>query len=91
MTEEVLEADLTWVGAALQPGVRVAIGPAGRISSVGPGGAPTTRRLRDTALLPGFVNAHSHAFQRGLRGSGELFPAGTGSFWTWREAMYALV
>ena len=28
MTEEVLEADLTWVGAALQPGVRVAIGPA---------------------------------------------------------------
>ena len=43
------------------------------------------------ALLPGFVNTHSHAFQRGLRGYGELFPAGAGSFWTWREAMYALV
>ena len=43
------------------------------------------------ALLPGFVNAHSHAFQRGLRGSGERFSAGAGSFWSWREAMYALV
>jgi formimidoylglutamate deiminase len=91
MTGEVLEADLTWVGSAMQAEVRVAIDPAGRISSVGPGGAPTTRRLRDIAILPGFVNAHSHAFQRALRGSGELFPAGAGSFWTWREAMYGLV
>ena len=91
MTEEVLEADLTWVGSAMQPGVRVVIDPAGRISSVGAGGAAPTRRLRDTAILPGFVNAHSHAFQRALRGSGELFPAGAGSFWTWREAMYGLV
>ena len=37
------------------------------------------------------VNAHSHAFQRGLRGRGETFPTGSGNFWTWREAMYALV
>ena len=29
MTEAVLEADLTWVGSAFQPGVRVAIDPAG--------------------------------------------------------------
>jgi len=43
------------------------------------------------AILPGFVNAHSHAFQRGLRGHGETFPEGQGSFWTWREAMYGLV
>ena len=32
--------------------------------------------------LPGFVNAHSHAFQRALRGKVE-----GGDFWTWREAM----
>lgn len=32
--------------------------------------------------LPGFVNAHSHAFQRALRGRA----AGT-DFWTWREGM----
>ena len=35
--------------------------------------------------LPGLANAHSHAFQRALRGRTE---AGTGSFWTWREEMY---
>jgi formimidoylglutamate deiminase len=32
--------------------------------------------------LPGFVNAHSHAFQRALRGKVE-----GGDFWTWRESM----
>ena len=37
--------------------------------------------------LPGFANAHSHAFHRALRGRTQ---AGRGSFWTWREQMYAL-
>jgi formimidoylglutamate deiminase len=32
--------------------------------------------------LPGFVSAHSHAFQRSLRGRAE-----GGDFWAWREAM----
>ena len=32
--------------------------------------------------LPGFVNAHSHAFQRALRGSTQ-----GGDFWAWRDAM----
>ena len=43
------------------------------------------------AFLPGFVNAHSHAFQRGLRGKGENFASGGDSFWGWREKMYKLV
>ena len=34
--------------------------------------------------LPGFVNAHSHAFQRTLRGRTE-----GGDFWAWRELMLA--
>ena len=32
------------------------------------------------------ANAHSHAFQRGLRGRAER----PGNFWSWRDAMYAL-
>jgi formimidoylglutamate deiminase len=87
----VIEADLTWTGEAFEPGVRIRIGADGRIAAVGKASLETTHRLRDRALLPGFVSAHSHAFQRGLRGRGETFPRGAGSFWTWREAMYSLV
>jgi formimidoylglutamate deiminase len=38
-----------------------------------------------TLSLPGFVNTHSHAFQRALRGS-----AAGADFWGWREAMLEL-
>ena len=38
-------------------------------------------------VLPGFANAHSHAFQRALRGTTH---GGPGSFWTWRKQMYRL-
>ncbi|HXZ57008.1 MAG TPA: amidohydrolase family protein [Gaiellaceae bacterium] len=38
-----------------------------------------------TFRLPGFVNAHSHAFQRALRGRTE-----GGDFWEWRSSMLAL-
>ena len=37
------------------------------------------------------MNVHSHAFQRGLRGLGEIFPSGLGDFWSWRREMYRLV
>jgi formimidoylglutamate deiminase len=86
-----LEADLTWTGAVFEPGIQIAIGDDGRITTVGRLARPGAERLTGRALLPGFVDAHSHAFQRGLRGSGERFPSGGGSFWTWRQAMYALV
>jgi formiminoglutamate deiminase len=38
-------------------------------------------------VLPGFANAHSHAFHRALRG--RTHDDG-GTFWTWRERMYAV-
>jgi formimidoylglutamate deiminase len=47
-------------------------------------------RLKNRALLPGLVNAHSHAFQRVIRGRTEhRSHHTTDSFWTWREQMYA--
>ena len=88
--EQVFQADLTWVDGAFQPSVQVRVGPDGRIADVGPLGLYPTVRLPHRALLPGFVSAHSHAFQRGLRGRVETFPSGPGSFWTWRDAMYKL-
>ena len=41
--------------------------------------------MAETLTLPGFVNAHSHAFQRALRGRTE-----GEDFWGWREAMLGL-
>ena len=38
--------------------------------------------------VPGLANAHSHAFHRALRGRTQT---GEGTFWTWREQMYAAV
>lgn len=46
--------------------------------------------LRNRALLPGMINAHSHAFQRVIRGRTEHRSQNTtDTFWTWREQMYA--
>jgi formimidoylglutamate deiminase len=41
--------------------------------------------VAETLSLPGFVNAHSHAFQRALRGRTEGY-----DFWGWREDMLEL-
>ncbi|HEY9047809.1 MAG TPA: formimidoylglutamate deiminase [Ohtaekwangia sp.] len=39
--------------------------------------------------LPGFQNAHSHAFQYAMAGMAEKHAAGSkDDFWSWREAMY---
>jgi formimidoylglutamate deiminase len=38
--------------------------------------------VADAFTLPGFVDAHSHTFQRALRGR-----AAGGDFWAWRESM----
>ncbi len=90
MSAQLFEADWTWTGERFERGVRIAVDGEGRFC----GAVETSgeaQKLTGRALLPGFVNAHSHAFQRGLRGRGERFPVGAGSFWTWREAMYGLV
>src|SRR3982751_4432815 len=87
----IVEADLTWTGSRFESGLQISIGKDGRIAEVGSLSQTPDQRLTHRALLPGFVIAHSHAFQRGLRGRGETFPAGAGNFWTWREAMYGLV
>ena len=41
--------------------------------------------MANRLTIPGFVNAHSHAFQRALRGRTE-----GGDFWAWRDAMLEL-
>jgi formiminoglutamate deiminase len=59
----------------------------GRITRADAGAEPGRATVLRGLTLPGFVNAHSHAFHRLLRGRTQ---AGRGSFWTWRTRMYEL-
>ncbi|HUF87196.1 MAG TPA: formimidoylglutamate deiminase [Thermohalobaculum sp.] len=71
--------------------VRVTVGPDGRIAAVEEGAAARAgdERLTGRILLPAPGNLHSHAFQRAMAGMTEgRNPAGSDSFWTWRELMY---
>ncbi len=48
--------------------------------------APSANDSRISGVvMPGFVNAHSHAFHRALRGRTH---SGLGDFWAWRTLMY---
>ena len=60
----------------------------GRITAIEVGAHrdPDTVR-RSGVTLPGAANVHSHAFHRALRHRSQL---GRGSFWNWREHMYAV-
>ncbi|HLM58533.1 MAG TPA: amidohydrolase family protein, partial [Pyrinomonadaceae bacterium] len=85
--------DLLYAGGRFRRGLALVCGPGGDVLAVGRAEESGGRvvRLPGRALLPGMVNAHSHAFQRVIRGRTEFRSAGGGrdSFWTWREAMYA--
>jgi formiminoglutamate deiminase len=80
--------DHAWLPTGPADGVRLECGADGRLTVVEPGTDPRPGDTRLAGLvLPGFANAHSHAFHRALRGRTQL---DGGTFWTWRDRMYAL-
>lgn len=81
-----------WAERALLPSgwaeaVAVAVGD-GRVVSATPGAAPSGERVG--LLVPAPADLHVHSFQRAMAGLAERRGPGRDSFWTWREAMYAL-
>ena len=79
--------ELAWVDGAVAAGV-VIESEHGVITSVVTDVAAPAGAVRLAGLvIPGMANAHSHAFHRALRGHVQV---GSGSFWTWRDDMYAL-
>ncbi len=82
--------DFVYSEGRIVPDIAVVCDSAGRIIRLAPASEVSQAiRLPDRALLPGLVNAHSHAFQRLLRGRTEYRTSNTqDSFWTWRELMY---
>ncbi|HEV2914889.1 MAG TPA: formimidoylglutamate deiminase [Pyrinomonadaceae bacterium] len=85
--------DLLYTQGRFERGLALVCDSAGRISAIARAtevDAHMIRPLRNRALLPGLVNAHSHAFQRVIRGRTEYrTSAAQDSFWTWREMMYS--
>src|SRR5438105_12091482 len=92
-----LAPEYVYTPAGLQANMLVSITKQGLISSIAPRDsvepqsvAPfDVETLPGKALIPGFVNVHSHVFQRALRGHTHRPLATKDTFWTWRNAMYA--
>ena len=79
------------IGHRIEPDIDITCA-AGVITAIAPAGEPAgvdsaeVERLPGL-VVPGFADAHSHIFHRGLRGRTH---DGTGTFWTWRDRMYDL-
>jgi formiminoglutamate deiminase len=74
-----------WVDGQVRSEVAVRVA-GGRFAAVGGPVPPDAVRLPGLTL-PGLADTHSHAFHRALRARAQ---AGPGTFWTWREQMYAV-
>lgn len=78
-------ADLAWLGEpTLACNVRIEVSD-GRFSSITTGDPGSHGTPLRGIVLPGLVNAHSHAFHRLLRGRTQALG---GDFWLWRQHMY---
>jgi formiminoglutamate deiminase len=81
-------AEYAWLDSGSAAGVLIEV-TGERFGAVTPGvptAPPGSVRLSGLTM-PGLANTHSHAFHRALRGRTHT---GKGTFWTWRERMYAL-
>ncbi len=85
-----LWAPLAWTPAGWREQVVLRAGSDGRWAEVTPGVAapPPGATVLAGPLLPGLVNAHSHAFQRAFAGHAERREAASDDFWSWRDRMY---
>ena len=83
-------AEHAWLGGeTCASNVRITI-ENGLFVSIDANSAPTSKDSRlSGVVMPGFVNAHSHAFHRALRGRTHS-GAGLGDFWSWRTLMYQI-
>ena len=91
------DPSLLWAPAAWLPGgwqrqVLLRIGSNGHWAEVRSdvAQAPDTATVLPGPLLPGLVNAHSHAFQRAFAGLAERRETAADDFWSWRQRMYGV-
>ena len=85
-----LWAPRAWLPDGWRANVLLRIGGDGRWAEVCPdvAQAPVGATMLSAPLLPGLVDAHSHAFQRAFAGLAERRESAADDFWSWRERMY---
>ena len=84
-----LWARQAWVDGRWQHNVVLDVGSDGCFSAVVTGvSKPDDAVLLHGPVLPGMVNAHSHAFQRAFAGMAERRDSAADDFWSWRQRMY---
>ena len=90
MPDQRLWAPRAWIGGRWENAVLLGIDPSGHWTQVQPGVAvpPPDARELPGPVLPGLVDAHSHAFQRAFAGLSERRASDTDDFWSWRDRMY---
>ena len=87
-----LWAPLAWLPGGWRDNVLLRAGSDGRWAEVTANVAlaPEGASVVTGPLLPGVVDAHSHAFQRAFAGLAERRDAASDDFWSWRDRMYAV-
>ncbi|MFT3820069.1 MAG: formimidoylglutamate deiminase [Rubrivivax sp.] len=91
MPERALWAPQAWIDGRWQAQVLLEIGADGRWQRISPGcPAPDGVEPLQGPVLPGLVDAHSHAFQRAFVGLAERRDGEHDDFWSWRDRMYGV-
>jgi formimidoylglutamate deiminase len=86
-----LWAPQAWVGGRWRDRVLLVVGGDGHWAEVAPDTpAPVGTELLPGPVLPGLVDAHSHAFQRAFVGLAERRDSAHDDFWSWRDRMYGV-
>lgn len=88
-TPQTLWAERAWLPGGWHDDVLLETDARGRWRRVAPG-TPRPDGVAALAgpVLPGLVNAHSHAFQRAFAGLAERRDSADDDFWSWRDRMY---
>jgi formimidoylglutamate deiminase len=79
---------LLYGGSGFTSGSGLLVSPQGSVLAAGADLSAQTVDLPGKAVLPGFVNTHSHSFQRLIRGKSESRVTSGRDFWSWRGTMY---
>ena len=92
MAEALLWAPRAWLAGRWHDAVLLRADASGHWAEVSPDitTPPQGATVLPGPVLPGLVDAHSHAFQRAFAGLAERRDSDADDFWSWRDRMYGV-